>query len=184
MCKKEVRQTAEICFLKSRFESNITPRFRAESVGQSAKLWKWTEESITFDLCCRFPIRRYSVLEGFTDNLFAQNHEYIWSNVADSVWSDDEASLPENDIYRAGCHRHRSEIVWMHLLDGDWVVWYIMWKARGQVQSPAARHILKEVRMNVLLFFSNKDRLRTICYIRRKQWKRRLRNTEARVESF
>ena len=40
MCRKEVRQTAEIFFLKSRFESNISPRFRAESVGQSAKLCK------------------------------------------------------------------------------------------------------------------------------------------------
>ena len=65
--KNEERQAAEICFLKLRLESNMTPRLRAESVGQRSRFLKKRDELIILKHCCEVPTRRYSVLDGFTD---------------------------------------------------------------------------------------------------------------------
>ena len=73
MKKKAERHTLETCEEKERVESNMTPRFRADSVLVSLMSRKDNEESRTFDVCCGVPMRRYSVFEGLIDSLFSQN---------------------------------------------------------------------------------------------------------------
>ena len=64
----------DMCFVKSRLESKMTPRLRAESVGVKGTFLKKMEESVNLDRCCVVPISRYSVFEGLTTRRLAQNH--------------------------------------------------------------------------------------------------------------
>ena len=66
----------DMWLLKSRLESKLTPRLRAESVRVKEKFLKKMEVLVTLDRCCEVPIRRYSVLEGLTTSRLAQNQEW------------------------------------------------------------------------------------------------------------
>ena len=79
--EEEELQIEDICFFKSRLESKMTPRLRADSVGLEETFLKKMEVFETFDRCCGVPISRYSVCDGFMTRRLAQNQEWTWSRV-------------------------------------------------------------------------------------------------------
>jgi len=74
----------EICDLKDRSLSKMTPRFRVESVGDRSVPWKWIEDDVSLARCCGVPMIRYSVLDGLTDSLFSVSQLWTDSRVDDS----------------------------------------------------------------------------------------------------
>ena len=62
----------------------MTPRFRAESAGERARLRKLTVVSAIFARWLAVPMSRYSVLAGFTERRFRENQECTLSSVAES----------------------------------------------------------------------------------------------------
>ena len=77
----------------------MTPRLRAESVGQRTRFLKKRDELIILERCCEVPTRRYSVLDGFTDNLLIQNQEKTLSRAAERFVSDCSVWELEKDKY-------------------------------------------------------------------------------------
>ena len=60
-------------------------------------------------MCCRlFPIRRNSVLSGFSLSLFVDIHD--WTEAKhDCKTLSDAAEFPDEKEYRAGYHQHRDD---------------------------------------------------------------------------
>jgi hypothetical protein len=61
-----VLQVEDICFLKDRSLSKMTPKFRVDVEGVIGELRKDIEEDVSLHRCCGEPMIRYSVLDGFT----------------------------------------------------------------------------------------------------------------------
>jgi hypothetical protein len=76
----------------------VTPRLRAESVGDKEAFLKKMEELVILDRCCLVPISRYSVLEGLTTRRLAQNQEWTWSRVVVSFARAKLESLLEKEM--------------------------------------------------------------------------------------
>ena len=77
----------------------MTPRFRAESAGERARLRKLTVVSAIFARWLAVPMSRYSVLAGFTERRFRENQECTLSSVAESRERDTtESSLEKRNI--------------------------------------------------------------------------------------
>lgn len=88
----------EICWEKERSESNSTPRLRAWMLGGIGMPRKDMEQLVILERCCLVPIRRNSVLAGFTVRRFKVSQEWMVSRVEDRterlvVESDEEKEI-------------------------------------------------------------------------------------------
>src|SRR5579872_6216496 len=83
MSNMEKRRTADrgYVFFKSRLESRMTPRLRADSVWLRETYLKKMEVFETLDRCCGVPISRCSVFEGLMTRRFAQSQEWTCSRL-------------------------------------------------------------------------------------------------------
>jgi len=76
----------------------MTPRLRAELVGERETFLKKMEELVILDRCCLVPISKYSVFEGLTTRRLAQNQECTWSRVDVSFAKAKLDSVLEKDM--------------------------------------------------------------------------------------
>lgn len=73
----------DMCLWSERLLSKITPRLRADWVGERVVPWNSREGEVTFERCWGVPIRRYSVFDGLTVRRLENNQEWTVSRVDD-----------------------------------------------------------------------------------------------------
>ena len=83
MWRNDIWQIEEMCLVRERSLSNMTPRLRADCVGFKIFPANDIDWVGNLDLCWRFPINKNSVLEGLTERRFEMNQEWTESSVVE-----------------------------------------------------------------------------------------------------
>ena len=93
-------QIDEMCLVRDKSASKVTPRLRTVEDGDMTLSLKVKEDEVSLSRCCLVPKRRYSVFDVLTTIQFVVSHACTESSADEMCDSALVSSCGENDMYR------------------------------------------------------------------------------------